>query len=263
MVAPNGARLTKADHPAMPITIADVIACAVACQSAGADGLHAHLRDTAGQHLLDAGRYREMLVDLHQRLPGFYVQITTEAVGRYSPEQQRTLVQDLRPRHVSIALREITDGQDDATTKRFFAFCTEADIGVQHILYDEADAKHLAHLVARGDIAGDRVQALLVLGRYVADQTSTPAEVTGFVQRYTALVAQSDWAVCAFGRHETACLAEAIRLGGKARIGFENNRLNADGSIAADNTERVSELVARLAEQPQTQTQTQTKETRT
>ena len=30
---------------------------------------------------------------------------------------------------------------------------------------------------------------------------------------------------------------------GKTRIGFENNRLNADGQVAANNAERVTELV--------------------
>ncbi len=34
-----------------------------------------------------------------------------------------------------------------------------------------------------------------------------------------------------------------MRHCGKARIGFENNRLNADGSLVTDNAERVTELV--------------------
>ena len=52
-----------------------------------------------------------------------------------------------------------------------------------------------------------------------------------------------DWSACAFGAQETACLIEAMRHCGKARIGFENNRLNADGSLVTDNAERVTELV--------------------
>ena len=45
MVAPNGARLTKADHPTLPVTIEETVAAALAARAAGADGLHAHVRD--------------------------------------------------------------------------------------------------------------------------------------------------------------------------------------------------------------------------
>lgn len=51
-----------------------------------------------------------------------------------------------------------------------------------------------------------------------------------------------DWGLCAFGSNETDCLIEAIHRGGKARIGFENSLWNRDGSVAADNAERVREL---------------------
>ena len=159
MVAPNGARLTTADHPALPVTIGEIVACALTCRAAGADGLHAHVRDADQRHVLDAGLYAELLAELTQQAPGFYVQVTTEAVGRFTPAEQRRLVEDLRPGAVSIALREITDQQDDAVTRRFFAMCNEASIGVQHILYDEADVAHLhglAHPLVRVGPAGER-----------------------------------------------------------------------------------------------------------
>ena len=112
MVAPNGARLTKADHPALPVTIDETVACAIACRNAGADGLHAHVRDAEQRHVLDAGLYSELLAEMTRQLPGFYAQITTEAVGQYSPAQQRSLVETVRPKAVSIGLREIDDEPD-------------------------------------------------------------------------------------------------------------------------------------------------------
>jgi uncharacterized protein (DUF849 family) len=45
MVAPNGARLGKAEHPALPVTIAEIVATARACHTAGAGAINAHLRD--------------------------------------------------------------------------------------------------------------------------------------------------------------------------------------------------------------------------
>lgn len=244
MVAPNGARRTKADHPALPVTIPEIVACAVACHAAGADGLHAHIRDADGAHVLDAGLYAELLAELAHAVPAMQVQVTTEAVGRYSPSEQRALVETLRPAAVSVALREITAERDVAATRRFFAFCAEAGIAVQHILYDPDEIDRLAALVVNGTVAAEGLQLIHVLGRYTPGQVSTVADLDAPVARLAATGLSADWAVCAFGPAETTILAEVLRRGGKARIGFENNLLNASGSLATDNTERVTELVA-------------------
>lgn len=244
MVAPTGARLTKADHPALPITIAEIVETAVACREAGADGLHAHVRDAEGRHVLDAGLYRELIAELSRTAPGFYVQITTEAVGRYSPAEQRALVETLRPAAVSIALREITQEEDEQVTARFFASCREAGTEVQHILYDAGDVERLAALIARGTVAAGGLAVLHVLGRYTSGQVSDPAALDPLLAVQAAAGLSPDWGLCAFGPTETECLRAAIIRGGKARIGFENNRLNRDGSIAADNAARVRDLMA-------------------
>lgn len=242
MVAPTGARRTKADHPALPITIAEIVACAAACHAAGADGLHAHVRDTDGQHVLDAGLYRELLAEMAHRVPEMQVQITTEAVERYRPSEQRHLVETLCPRSVSIALREITDEPDTAITRRFFAFCAEADIAVQHILYDATDVTQLCTCIARGLIPAEKLQILHVLGRYAEGQVSSPKDLDPPLAAQSLLPVRPDWAVCAFGPSETACLLAAHRRGAKVRIGFENNLFMADGSLAPNNSDRVTEF---------------------
>jgi uncharacterized protein (DUF849 family) len=45
MVAPNGARRTKQDHPALPMNAAETARCAAACHAAGAAMIHVHVRD--------------------------------------------------------------------------------------------------------------------------------------------------------------------------------------------------------------------------
>lgn len=246
MVAPNGARRGKADHPALPVTIPEILACAADCLAAGADGLHAHVRDGEGRHVLDAGLYRELIAEMSRAVPGMAVQITTEAVGRHAPAEQRALVAMVQPAMVSVALREITAEPDMRLTRRFFHDCAAAGIAVQHILYDADEVDRLAALQAGGTIPAGRLQLIHVLGRYSAGQISAPADLDAPLSRQHALGLDADWAVCAFGPAETDCLIAALRQGGKARIGFENNLLNADGRPAASNAERVRELVARL-----------------
>jgi uncharacterized protein (DUF849 family) len=244
MVAPNGARLSKQDHPALPVTIPEIVATAVACQKAGADGLHAHVRDKDGAHVLDAGLYAELLSELARAAPGLYVQITTEAAGRYSPADQRALVDTLRPYAVSIALREITAEPDGGITAGFFAACAEAGTEVQHILYDTDDVRMLARLVTEGIVPDEDLAVLHVLGRYSQGQTSDPSAIPTLLASQKAAGLTPDWALCAFGPTETECLLSALQGGGKARIGFENNMRNRDGSIAADNAERVGNLLS-------------------
>jgi 3-keto-5-aminohexanoate cleavage enzyme len=247
MVAPNGARKTKADHPALPVTIAELVDCAVACQQAGAGGLHAHVRDGEGRHMLDAGLYAELLVELARIAPGLMVQITTESAGLYGPAEQRALVRALMPPAISIALREIlADGETDEAA-RLFAECDEAGIAVQHILYSAEEVTQLARLVASGVVPKRGLQLLHVLGRYSAGQVSSPADMDLPLARQRTGGLSADWAVCAFGPSETACLTEAARRGGKVRVGFENNLHMADGNLARDNADRVAEVAMALA----------------
>jgi len=249
MVAPNGARLTKSDHPGVPMTIPEIISDIRACVVAGADGAHAHVRDQNGEHVLDVGLYRELLSEAAGELPGFYMQITTEAAGRYTPGQQRALVHEIRPKAVSIALREITSGVDERQTRTFFHDCHEAGTAVQHILYDMHDIENFGHMIQSGTIPAQDPMALLVLGKYNSpSDDSNREELQARVQRLLERVPGVDWAVCAFGARETVCLVAALKMGGKARIGFENNRLNSDNSLATCNAERVRDLSGNLSD---------------
>ena len=47
-------------------------------------------------------------------------------------------------------------------------------------------------------------------------------------------------AICAFAEQEQICLQKAVSLGGKVRVGFENSLFMPDGTIAENNTERVT-----------------------
>jgi uncharacterized protein (DUF849 family) len=80
-------------------------------------------------------------------------------------------------------------------------------------------------------------------------QQSAPHDLDPFFARLTERATPADWAVCAFGRAETACLKAAHAAGGKLRVGFENNLVNDDGNPARDNADRVAEIRAVMANQ--------------
>lgn len=242
MIAPNGARRGKADHPELPITIAETVETARSCHAAGADGIHVHVRDEKGAHTLDAGLYQEAMAELQRVVPAMQVQITTEAVGRYTPIQQRALVQQCQPASVSISIAELFANEEQALNIRFYNDCLEAGIAVHHILYDVKDFQLLTSLFDEGLNTSAPVQLLFVLGRYSVNQQSSPTDLLPFTDELSRLGINSDWSICAFGVGETDCLVAAHAAGGKIRIGFENSLWHADGTIATDNAERVSRL---------------------
>jgi uncharacterized protein (DUF849 family) len=50
--------------------------------------------------------------------------------------------------------------------------------------------------------------------------------------------------VCCFGEHENAAALHAASAGGHVRLGFENNVLLQDGSLAPDNSALIAQFHA-------------------
>ncbi len=247
MVAPNGARRGKADHPGLPVTIAETVETARACRAAGAGALHAHVRDADGAHVLDPGLYAELIAEMAQAVPDMPVQITTEAAGMFTPADQRALLRRITPEGVSIALAEMLADDDRAAARRCYHGLAAAGVAVQHILYDTAQVRQLADEIAAGTIPQDNLCVLYVLGRYTPGQVSAPDDLLPFLAAAQDAGLAPDWGICAFGRNESACLKAAHSLGGKLRVGFENNLTMADGTLAKDNAARVADVVRAIS----------------
>jgi len=236
-VAPNGARKTRAQHPRLPITPDELALCARDCRDAGASLLHLHVRDEAEGHSLDVERYRAAIAAVRAAVgDDLILQATSEAAGVYRADQQRAMVEALRPEAVSLGLREFLPAEagaaEEAGFARFLAGCGQAKTLVQFILYDGADYARLAALQARGVVPPGRLSVLFVLGRYTSDMQSDPEQLAPFIE---AGGSAQLWSVCAFGKREADCAAAALAVGGHARVGFENNMELADGSLAPDN----------------------------
>lgn len=100
--APNGATRTRADHPALPITQAEIARTAAEVAEAGAAMIHVHVRDAQGRHLLDADAYRALTAAIRAEVgERLVVQITSEAAGRYEAPEQMAVVRAARPEAVS------------------------------------------------------------------------------------------------------------------------------------------------------------------
>lgn len=246
-VAPNGGRRTKADHAAIPMSPAELARTAAECLEAGAGMIHAHVRRPDGSHLLDADAYRDAIAAIRAEVADrLVIQITTEALGIYSPAEQIAVLKAVRPEAASLALRELAP--DDSWEPAFADVLTWMkweNVLPQIILYDPSEAVRLAGMIRRGLVPWQDIPVLYVLGRYTVSQTSEPADLLPFLA--PDMPRFGNWSVCAFGRHEAACVTAAALLGGHIRVGFENNLLLPDGSHAGANAALV-ETVANASQ---------------
>ncbi|MBA1145216.1 BKACE family enzyme [Mesorhizobium neociceri] len=247
-VAPNGGRLTKADHPSLPLGPVELARTARECLDAGACLIHVHVRDQDGGHLLDASAYREVTQAIGEVVGDeMIVQVTSEALGRYTPEQQIAVIKGTRPQAVSLALRELVPTQaHESGFASLLSWIRAEEILPQVILYDPAETFRLNEYHRRGLIPWKDVPVLFVLGRYTPGQKSRPADLLPFIDAAKPRFAH--WSVCAFGERETACVTAAALLGGHIRVGFENNRRLADGKLAESNAELVVGVAKALQE---------------
>jgi uncharacterized protein (DUF849 family) len=243
MSAPNGARRGHADHPALPITAEESALDAVALLEAGVSILHLHVRDDAGNHSLDATRYRQSIAAVRKRVgEELVIQVTTEAVGQYTSDQQIALVQELEPEAVSLALREICpDDSDEGKAAEFFAWMRSENVWPQYILYSVDDVMRFDDMRQRGIFADDAPFAMFVLGEYAN-------AVPGTVADLNLMLAATDadkypWAACCFGQNENEVMLAATAQGGHVRLGFENNLHLPDGTLAADNAALIRRYV--------------------
>ncbi len=244
MSAPNGARRNHAEIPRLPRSAEEPATAVVMLREAGVSVLHLHVRDENGKHTLNADRYRQAINAIRMSVGNdLVIQVTTEAVGQYTSEQQMDVVRELRPEAVSVALREIFPANtDESVTADFFAWMRDERIWPQVILYSVDDVTRFNDLRRRGVFADEAPFAMFVLGNY-ADS------IAGTVADLDKLLAVTDsnaypWAVCCFGQNENAVMRVATLREGHVRLGFENNLVLPDGEIAPDNAALIREYAA-------------------
>lgn len=245
-VAPNGARRTKADHRAIPLTPDEIAAEALACRAAGAAILHLHVRDAHGRHSLDVGRYRDAIAAVRSACD-IVVQPTTERVGMFAPADMMAVFRGLMPEMITLNLTELLDPDDidqHARVREFLAEVDAAGTAPQYIVYGHEELDMLRRWWEEGWLPQKRPFVLLVLGRY-AGSVSRPTDIIDYLPR---IPGEWRWGLCAFGAPELACVVQAALAGGHCRVGFENNVVAADGTPLASNAEQVGRLARILRE---------------
>ena len=245
-IAPNGARKTRQDHANIPLTAEELGETAKACMEAGAGMIHLHVRDEQQGHSLSVARYKQAMQQVASTTQGdLFVQLTSEAVGIYSPQEQFAMIHALKPEGVSIGLREIWSLDDDEI-KQHFEVMKRNSVRPQLILYNAHDVGVYVDWLERGVLPGKAYPVLLVVGK---PQKEGMFEKEGIQKEWLETLPVTSWMVCAFGQQEFSVGCLAAKEGGHVRLGFENNDCLENGERAEDNAALVTQMVEYLREE--------------
>lgn len=224
-VAITGSLPTKANNPAVPITIAEQIESTQEAFEAGASIAHCHVRDDEGKPSSDPERYGRLKEGLEKHCPGMIVQLSTG--GRSGAGQARGAMLSLRPDMASLAV-----GSNNFPTRVYenapdLVDWLAAEM-VTHGVKPEIEAFDLSHILKahemwqRGQIV-ERPYIQFVMG--VKNAMPVDRDVFDYYIRTVKRLfgENAPWCAAGIGSNQIVLNEWAIAAGGHARTGLEDN----------------------------------------
>lgn len=240
-----GAEVTRAQTRWVPFTPEEIADEAARCREAGAAVIHLHVRTDEGAPTQSKDRF-QATIEAIRRKSDVIVQVTTGgAVGMSIDERCQPLT--LSPEMATLncgtinfgddvfvnTRREIRDIAARIREHRSVAECEVYEVG--HL--DEALALHQAGQLG----APLHVQFVLGVPGALGAREST---LRFLASELAASGVAHTWGVAAVGRHQRPMTELAMRLGGHARVGLEDNVYLDKGVLAEGSAPLVARAVA-------------------
>lgn len=241
-----GAEVTRAHNPHVPYTPEEIAAEARRCRDAGASVIHLHARTDDGRSTQSKERFRA-LIEAIRATTDVIVQVTTGgAVGMSIEERCGPLLLRPAPEMATLNCGTINFGDDvfvnsrkeirDVATRIFESGavpeCEVYEVG--HL--DEALALHKENRLS----PPLHVQFVLGVPGAMGAREST---LRFMVQELEASGVAHSWGVAAVGRFQRPLTELAVRMGGHARVGLEDNVYLDKGVLAQGSAPLVERLV--------------------
>jgi uncharacterized protein (DUF849 family) len=251
-VAPTGAESTKSDVPALPVTLAELVETAIACEAAGAGLVHVHIRDDAARPTLDLGRLRDTVSALREQTT-LVVQLSTGGAVT-DPLDDRLRVLDAEPDSCSLTCGTVNFGSDVFLNPwpfmvELYQRTQAMEIVPEFELFDLGHVTSLHRLLdGYGPPYGGKIHADLVMGV----PGGMPGTAAALVAAVAALPAGASWSATGIGRTTLPVALAAVAAGGHLRVGMEDTTTYAKGQPVENNAQlvrRAAELAA-LAQRP-------------
>jgi len=245
-VAPTGAETAKADAPALPVSLDELVATAKACEAAGAGLIHIHIRDDQAQPTLDLARLTDTVAAVREGTD-LVVQLSTGGAVT-DPYDARIRVLEALPDSCSLTCGTVNFGSDVFLNPwdfivELYRRTQELEIVPEFELFDVGHVAALNRLLDKEGLPyGGHVHADLVLGV----PGGAPGTTESVVTMARMLPAGASWSATGVGRSTIPVALAALSAGGHLRVGMEDTLTFAPGRPVRDNAELV-ERAASLA----------------
>jgi 3-keto-5-aminohexanoate cleavage enzyme len=236
-----GAELTRAQTAYLPLTPQEIADEAARCREAGASVLHLHVRDGEGQNTQSADRYAQVIDAIRRKCDCVVQTSTGGAVGMSMAERAGPLA--CRPEMATLNCGTINFGDDVFVNSRADIRALAAKMRAAGSMpelecYEVGHIEEALALASEGAIPRP-LHFQFVLG--VKGAIPAREDVVHFMRSFVPT--GSTWGVAAVGRSQQPMTELAMRLGGHARVGLEDNIFLSRGVLA----EGSAPLVARAA----------------
>ncbi len=243
-VAPTGAETAKADAPALPVTLDELIGTAQACAELGASVIHVHVRDADGAPTLDPRRLLDTVAALRESTE-LIVQLSTGGAVS-DPESDRLLALDAEPDAASCTMGTVNFGPDIFVNRWDFIVELHRQMQERRIVpeYEIFDLGHLTSLHRLldkyGQPYGRHVHCDLVMGV----PGGMPGTIGVLSTAISMLPAGATFSATGVGRSTIPVLLASLAAGGHLRVGMEDTLTYQPGEPVRDNAQLVGRAAA-------------------
>jgi uncharacterized protein (DUF849 family) len=231
----NGAR-TRAEHPGIPQTPAEIAAEARAAVAAGAGSVHVHAYDESGRESLAAGPVAAVLRAIRAACPGVPISLSTSATIEPDPRRRLELVAGW-----SLLPELVTANQGEPGILELCEHLIGRGVGIEAGLLELADA----HAFVAAGIAERCVRAMVE--PWEADPLEAVAHAAAIEHVLADAAITLEQVHHGDGVASWDVSARALARGHGMRTGLEDTIVLADGSPAADNAELVRAAIALMS----------------
>lgn len=252
-VAITGSLPTKADNPAVPISVAEQVESTQEAFEVGASICHAHVRKDNGTPTSDPERFGRLLEGLRKHCPGMIVQFSTG--GRSGAGQERGGMLPLKPDMASLSVGSVNFPNRVYDNSPDLVDWLASEMKTYGVL-PEIEAFDLSHLY--------KAAAMLEAGQFARPpyvqfvmgvKNAMPADKFAFdhyVETTRRLMPQVQWCAAGIGPNQIKLVEWSVAAGGHVRTGLEDNVRMSREVLAPSNAAlvRVAAAVCESHERP-------------
>ena len=249
-VAPTGAEAHKAEVPALPVTLGELVQAAKECEAAGAAVIHVHIRDAHARPTLDPVRLRDTVAALREST-NLIVQLSSGGAIT-DPYEHRLRVLDAEPDACSLTCGTVNFGDDVFMNPwpfmaELYQRTQAAEVVPEFELFDLGQVASLHRLLGKyGPPYGGHVHCDLVMGV----PGGMPGDARTLVAAVEALPEGATWSATGIGRTTLPVMCAALSAGGHLRVGMEDTLTYAKGQPVTANAQLVERatMMTRIAQ---------------